>query len=111
MAYQMTTAMRRYGRGSGIRSFSDCVCDSGREWCCTNRSLRGDDDERESLRERLTSEPVSTAAGAALVYHGYKRTGSVLWAMAYGVAGKMFPLVAVPVALAQGFGKSKGGGS
>jgi hypothetical protein len=60
----------------------------------------------------ITSNPtVKLATGAALTYHGYKRTGSVLWALAYGLAGRMFPVVAIPVAAAQGFGKSKGGGS
>ena len=43
-------------------------------------------------------------AGAALVYHGYRRTGSLFWAAIYGLAGYTAPIVAVPVALAQGFG-------
>lgn len=45
--------------------------------------------------------------GAALVYHGYRRTGSIVWALLYGLAGKKLPIVAVPVALAQGFGQKK----
>ena len=60
-----------------------------------------------SLHDALTSEPVSTAAAALLVYHGYKRTGSLMWALVYGVAGKWFPIEAVPIALAQGFGDKK----
>lgn len=47
---------------------------------------------------------VATVASGAMVYHGYKRTGSVLWALVYGLAGPL----AVPFALAQGFGKKKG---
>lgn len=50
---------------------------------------------------------IKTAAAAALVYHGYKRTGSLLWALFYGIAGRTVPVVAVPVAVAQGFGKKK----
>lgn len=136
MAYQMTTGMKRYGRGSGtsVRSIgalgavsSNCVCDSGREWCCAGRLVAGrryrpmnnaqftsglfgdDTPDAETLRDKLTSEPVTTIAAAALTYHGYRRTGSILWAVVYGFAGKTVPLVAVPVSLAQGFGKAKGG--
>ena len=60
------------------------------------------------LRDKLTSEPVKTVSALALTYHGYKRTGKVGWALAYGLLGRLFPLVAVPVALAQGLGKKKG---
>lgn len=60
-----------------------------------------------NLRDAVNSEPVSTAAALALTYHGYKRTGSLVWALIYGVLGKTFPIEAVPIALAQGFGKKK----
>jgi hypothetical protein len=43
----------------------------------------------------------------AMVYHGYRRTGSILWALLYGLAGKEIPTVALPIALAQGFGQRK----
>lgn len=64
-------------------------------------------DTPSTLRGAINSEPVSTAAAAALVYHGYRRTGSLTWALIYGLAGRWFPLGAVPVALAQGFGAKK----
>lgn len=80
MAYQFTTNNR-----GAIRSFGDDV----------------------TLRDRLTSEPVKTASALALTYHGYKRTGSIVWALLYGLAGRVAPLVAVPVSVAQGFGKKK----
>jgi hypothetical protein len=51
---------------------------------------------------------VNQAAAATLVYHGYKRTGSAGWAVAWGFLGYMAPLIGVPVALAQGFAKKKG---
>lgn len=60
-----------------------------------------------SLRDRLNSEPVSTVAAAALAYHGYRRTGSIAWALVYALAGKWFPIEAVPIALGQGFGTKK----
>jgi hypothetical protein len=72
-------------------------------------SLRGDDDAKPSLRDQLDSPTVKTAAAVAMTYHGYKRTGSILWALLYGLAGKTVPLIAVPVAAAQGFGKKKEG--
>ena len=50
---------------------------------------------------------VSPYVAAALVYHGYRRTGSVFWALLYGLAGKEAPAIAGPIALAQGFGHKK----
>jgi len=60
-----------------------------------------------NLRGALTSEPVKTAAAIALTYHGYRRTGSILWALLYGLAGRLVPVAAVPIALAQGYGQKK----
>lgn len=60
-----------------------------------------------NLHDFVTSDTVSTAATLALTYHGYKRTGSLVWALIYGLAGRWFPVVAVPVACAQGFGEKK----
>jgi hypothetical protein len=60
-----------------------------------------------NLRDRLTSEPVKTAAAIALTYHGYRRTGSLVWALVYGLAGRLVPVAAVPISLAQGFGQKK----
>jgi len=45
-------------------------------------------------------------AGTAIsAYHGYKRNKSVGWAIWWGLMGGIFPVVTVPVAFAQGFGK------
>jgi len=40
-------------------------------------------------------------------YHGYKRNNSVGWAIGWALLGGAFPVVALPVAVAQGFGKRK----
>ncbi len=48
---------------------------------------------------------VATVVGAACVYHGYKRTGSVGWAIGWGFFGSMLPIIALPIALAEGYGK------
>lgn len=61
----------------------------------------------DAATDLVDSGAVRTAAGALLVYHGYRRTGSLLWALFYGLAGRQVPVVAVPVALAQGLGKKK----
>lgn len=45
-----------------------------------------------------------TAAGA---YHGYKRNNSVGWALLWGLLGGLAPVITVPIAVAQGFGKRK----
>lgn len=60
-----------------------------------------------TLRGVVTSEPIKTAAAIALTYHGYRRTGSIVWALLYGLAGRVVPAAAVPIALAQGFGTRK----
>lgn len=50
--------------------------------------------------------PVLVTAGvAAGAYHGYKRNNSVGWAIAWALLGGMFPVITIPVSLAQGFGK------
>ncbi len=60
-----------------------------------------------SMLDAVHSDSARMAAGIALTYHGYRRTGSILWALLYGLAGQNIPTVAVPVALAQGFGTRK----
>lgn len=45
---------------------------------------------------------LGTALGA---YHGYRRNNSVGWGVWWAVMGGLFPIVTVPVAIAQGFGK------
>lgn len=60
-----------------------------------------------SLRRAVTSEPVKTASAIALTYHGYRRTGSIIWALIYGLAGRLVPVAAVPISIAQGFGQKK----
>lgn len=64
-------------------------------------------DQPSAVRELVHSDVVTTGSAALLIYHGYRRTGSILWALVYGLAGKKVPVVAVPVALAQGLGKKK----
>lgn len=49
---------------------------------------------------------VSTAAGMAGAYHGYKRNkGSVGWAVGWTILAGLFWPIAVPIMVAQGFGK------
>lgn len=45
---------------------------------------------------------VGAAAGA---YHGYQRNQTVGSAILWGIFGSVLPVIAIPVALAQGFGK------
>lgn len=59
-----------------------------------------------TLSDLASSDNVKTAASIALTYHGYKRAG-IFGALLYGLAGHFVPVVAVPVAVAQGFGKKK----
>ena len=45
---------------------------------------------------------IGTGLGA---YHGYRRTGSVGWTIAWALLGGLFPIITIPVAFAQGFGR------
>lgn len=49
----------------------------------------------------------STAAAVAGAYHGYKRNKSAGWAVGWFLFGSFMPFLAMPIALAQGFGKPK----
>lgn len=62
----------------------------------------------ESPRLAFRPSAVSMLAGGAAAYHGYKRTGSIGWAVGWALLGSLVPIVTIPVALAQGFGKKKG---
>jgi hypothetical protein len=44
-----------------------------------------------------------------LTYHGYKRTNSLGWALAWGLLGTIVWPITVPVAFAQGFAERKKG--
>jgi hypothetical protein len=49
---------------------------------------------------------LSVAGMGTGAYHGYKRNrGSVGWAIGWGLLGGLFPIITIPVSLAQGFGK------
>jgi hypothetical protein len=45
------------------------------------------------------------ASTAASAYHGYKRNKSIGYAVLWGVAGSIMPVIVPAVAVAQGFGK------
>lgn len=47
---------------------------------------------------------LGTAIGA---YHGAKRTGSVGWAIGWGLLGSLAPIIVIPVAFAQGISTPK----
>ncbi len=72
-------------------------------------ALLGDDkpETKTSVADIVSSPGVKTASMVALTYHGYRRTGSILWALFYGLVGRTVPVVAVPIAAAQGFGKKR----
>lgn len=50
---------------------------------------------------------IGTLGAAAGAYHGYKRNNSIGWAIGWSLLGAVFPIITVPVSLAQGFGKKK----
>lgn len=51
---------------------------------------------------------LSIASSAACAYHGYKRNNeSIGWTLGWAFFGSALPILALPIALAQGFGKPK----
>lgn len=53
-----------------------------------------------------TAYTIASLAGTGLgAYHGYKRHDSIGWAIGWGLLGGLFPIITIPVAFAQGFGK------
>lgn len=50
----------------------------------------------------------SVAAVGVCAYHGYKRNGSVGWAIGWALLGGFAPVITTAVAFAQGIGKKKG---
>lgn len=64
-------------------------------------------EDKPSVSSVIGSPAVKTGSAILLTYHGYRRTGSILWALLYGLAGRTLPVVAVPIAFGQGIGKKK----
>jgi hypothetical protein len=62
---------------------------------------RWDDDSGVEQALRLAS----LVAGPLCAYHGYKRNDSVGWGVVWFLLGAVFWPVAVPIALAQGYGE------
>lgn len=67
--------------------------------------------------DRVTDSPwfwglrvLSLVGAFSGAYHGYKRNRSVGWAIGWFLFGGMLPVLSIPISLAQGFGKVKGGG-
>lgn len=56
------------------------------------------------------SDAARPVAAVAMAYHGYKRTKSAGWALAWAAFGSVAPLVAPAIAFAEGFAKPKTGG-
>lgn len=49
-----------------------------------------------------------TVAMAANAFHGYRRNGSIMWALAWAALGYTAPVITTVIATAQGFGHKKG---
>lgn len=62
------------------------------------------EDEKPSV---LDSIPTRKIGALAATFHGYKRNGSIGWALLWGLAGAAAPLTTNVIAVAQGFGKAK----
>jgi hypothetical protein len=61
-------------------------------------------DTQEGVRALLVGLFFAALAG----YHGYQRNKSLAWAAPWAVAGFVCPVVTLPFAISQGYGKRKG---
>lgn len=50
---------------------------------------------------------ILAASAAASAYHGYRRDGSIGWAVVWGLCGLFLPVVTPAVALLQGYAEPK----
>lgn len=66
--------------------------------------LRGLGDTSDNMRLWGWLSILSSGASA---YHGYKRNGSIGWAIGWAALGAIFPVITPAIAAAQGFGKKK----
>lgn len=61
-----------------------------------------------SFMDYVQSDGVKYVAGALSAFHGYRRSnGSITWALLWALFGNWKPELAVPIAVAQGFGRRK----
>lgn len=71
-----------------------------------NHPLPGAPEMISGIADSLNS--VQSVAGMAVAgYHGWKRTGSIGWTAVWALAGNVAPLIAIGVAVVQGFAKHK----
>lgn len=61
----------------------------------------------QSASDVVDSSAFKTASTLAAIFHGYRRNNSLLWALAWGLAARVAPVVTPTVAVAQGYGKRK----
>lgn len=55
-------------------------------------------------QERIAAAIAALGTGLG-AYHGYARNQSIGWALAWAAFGGALPILAIPIALAQGFGE------
>ena len=58
--------------------------------------------------DAVFSRPARVGGAAAGAYHGYRRTGSIGFALFYAAVGYVNPPIGGAIMVAQGFGKGKG---
>jgi hypothetical protein len=79
-------------------------------WAATDMAYPGEMSGLGSAADviRPVMEVAGTVGAFAGAYHGYKRNGgSVGWAIGWFVFGGLLPILALPIMLAEGFGKRK----
>lgn len=73
---------------------------SGPTTLSTKEVPRPEDPQR-AIRALLVGLAFASVAG----FHGYKRNDSVLWGLAWAAGGFVCPIVTLPFAFSQGFGR------
>lgn len=108
---QPQNLMRPSSKGNGMAGCTSCYTPTALA-SLGGVSLRGTTlgavDEYQVSPTVATVYGLASLAGGALgAYHGYRRWDSVWGGIGWFFLGSLFPIIAVPVAFAQGFGERR----
>lgn len=97
-----TSPYQRSGSAASLAAFGAGAPDAGGPSAEPRKMLEWDPERKAIFTANYV---IGSAAGLAGAYHGYKRNESVGWAIGWSLLSSVFWPIAVPVMIAQGFGK------
>lgn len=100
-----TSPYQRSGSAASLAAFGAGAPDAGGPKVVGMPNPIDVEERRTSQAIMAANYVIGSAAGLAGAYHGYKRNESVGWAIGWSLLSSLFWPIAVPVMIAQGFGK------